>query len=107
MSKKAADTAASVGAVIAIEQHFPRDERLLDDGLAARLLPLGMKVFVWLLRFAWLRDWVCASTRSQSAPKRVEATGCGPNRANAVQEALDSWARREAEQQHVYRVWTL
>ena len=56
---------------------------------------------------AWLRDWVCASTRSQSAPKRVEATGCGPNRANAAQEALDSWARREAEQQHVYRVWTL
>jgi len=25
MSKKAADTASSVGAVIAIEQHFPRD----------------------------------------------------------------------------------
>ena len=62
MSKKAADTAASVGAVIAIEQHFPRDERLIDDGLAGRLLPLGMKVFVWLLRFAWLRDWIIRSS---------------------------------------------
>ena len=46
MSKKAADTAASVAAIIAIEQHFPRDERLLDDGLAGRSLPLGMKGFV-------------------------------------------------------------
>jgi O-methyltransferase involved in polyketide biosynthesis len=62
MSKKAADTAASVGAVIAIEQHFPRDERLIDDGLAGRLLPLGMRVFVWLLRFAWLRDWIIRSS---------------------------------------------
>ena len=62
MSKKAADTAASVAAIIAIEQHFPRDERLLDDGLAGRILPLGMKVFVWLLRFAWLRDWMIQST---------------------------------------------
>jgi len=62
MSKKAADTAASVGAVIAIEQHFPRDERLLDDSLAGRILPLGMKVFVWLMRFAWIRDWMIRST---------------------------------------------
>ena len=62
MSKKAADTAASVAAIIAIEQHFPRDERLLDDGLAGRILPLGSKVFVWLLRFAWLRDWMIRLT---------------------------------------------
>ena len=65
MSKKAADTAASVAAVIAIEQHFPRDERLLDDGLAGRILPLGMKVFVWLLRFAWLRDWMIRLTEKR------------------------------------------
>ncbi len=62
MSKKAADTAASVGAIVAIEQHFPQDERLLDDSLAGRILPLGMKVFVWLMRFAWIRDWMIRST---------------------------------------------
>ena len=62
MSKKAADTAASVGAIIAIEQHFPRGERLLDDRLAGRILPLGIKVFVWLMRFAWIRDWMIRST---------------------------------------------
>ena len=67
MSKKAADTAASVGAIIAIEQHFPEDERLIDDGLAVRILPFGIKVFVWLLRFAWLRDWMIRLTE-KSAP---------------------------------------
>jgi len=65
MSKKAADTAASVAATIAIEQHFPREERLLDDGLAGRLLPLGAKVFVWLLRFTWLRDWMIRWTEKR------------------------------------------
>jgi len=65
MSKKAADTAASVAAIIAIEQHFPREERLLDDGLAGRILPLPSKLFVWLLRFAWLRDWMIRWTEKR------------------------------------------
>ena len=62
MSKKAAATAPSVAAIIAIEQYFPRDERLLDDDLSGRILPFGMKVFVWLLRFAWLRNWMIRMT---------------------------------------------
>ena len=65
MSKKAADTATSVAATIAIEQHFPRDERLHDDDLAGSMLPLGSKVFVSLFRFAWLRNWVIRMTEKR------------------------------------------
>jgi len=65
MSKKAADTATSVAATIAIEQYFPRDERLLDDGLARSMLPLGSKIFVSLFRFAWLRNWMIRMTEKR------------------------------------------
>jgi len=65
MSKKAADTATSVAATIAIEQHFPRNERLLDDDLAGSMLPLGSKVFVSLFRFAWIRNWIIRMTEKR------------------------------------------
>ena len=65
MSKKAADTATSVAATIAIEQHFPRNEGLLDDDLAGSMLPLGSKVFVSLFRFAWIRNWVIRMTEKR------------------------------------------
>jgi len=65
MSKKAADTATSVAATIAIEQYFPRDERLLDDDLARSMLPLGSRIFVSLFRFAWLRNWMIRMTEKR------------------------------------------
>jgi methyltransferase (TIGR00027 family) len=45
-------------ALVAVEQHFPKAQRVLEDGLAARLLPFGAKVLVRLLRPPWIRDWI-------------------------------------------------
>jgi len=45
-------------ALVAVEQYFPKAQRVIDDGLAARLLPLGALIFVRFLRFRWMRDWI-------------------------------------------------
>src|SRR5690606_29802215 len=41
---------------------FPHGQRILDDDLAYRILPLGERTFVWLMRFAPLRDWMVRAT---------------------------------------------
>ena len=58
MTRKAAETAAGPTFFVAAEQHFPKGTRLIDDDLARRLLPLGARVMVWLMRPAWIRDWL-------------------------------------------------
>ncbi len=45
-------------AIVAVEQYFPKAQRVIDDGLAARLLPLGAVIFVRFLRPRWVRDWI-------------------------------------------------
>jgi len=57
MTKKAAGTGSGPMGAVAIEQNFPEDERLINDDLAGKILPFGMKVYVWLAQFAWVRDW--------------------------------------------------
>jgi len=44
--------------LVAIEQHFPAAQRIVDDEMAVRLLPPGGIMFVRLLRTRWLRDWI-------------------------------------------------
>jgi methyltransferase (TIGR00027 family) len=58
MAKKAAETGTGPAAAVAIEQHFPKGTRLIDDDLACQILPFGLRVWVWLTRFAWMRDWM-------------------------------------------------
>ena len=67
MTKKAADTGSGPAGVVAMEQHFPKDERLINDDLAGKILPFGMKVYVWLAQFAWVRDWFVRMSE-KSAP---------------------------------------
>ena len=45
-------------ALVAVEQGFPTGQRVIDDDLAARLLPLGAMMAVRLFRPAWMRDWI-------------------------------------------------
>lgn len=45
-------------ALVAIEQYFPKAQRIIDDDLAVRLLPFGAKMFVHLLQPRWMRDWI-------------------------------------------------
>lgn len=44
--------------VVAVEQSFPKEERVVDDALAYRMLPPRARLFVRLLRVGWLRDWI-------------------------------------------------
>ena len=45
-------------ALVAVEQSFPKSQRLIDDRLAARMLPFGARMFVRLLNLRWIRDWL-------------------------------------------------
>ncbi len=58
MAKKAAETGTGPAVVVAIEQNFPEDTRLINDDLAGRILPFGARVWVWLTRPSWMRDWM-------------------------------------------------
>lgn len=58
MAKAAARTGIMPTALVAIEQYFPEAQRLVKDDLATRLLPPAAMIFVRLLRFGWLRDWI-------------------------------------------------
>jgi methyltransferase (TIGR00027 family) len=58
MAKVAARTGIMPMALVAIEQYFPEAQCLVNDDLAARLLPPGAMMFVHLLRMRWLREWI-------------------------------------------------
>ncbi len=62
MSKAAARTGIMPMAVVAVEQYLVKAQRVIDDGLAARLLPLGAMIFVPFLRPRWMRDWIIGLT---------------------------------------------
>lgn len=57
MAKAAGKTAIMPMALVAVEQYYPKTQRVIDDGLAARLLPFGAIIFVRSLR-RWMRDWI-------------------------------------------------
>jgi methyltransferase (TIGR00027 family) len=62
MKNPAARTALMPIALAAIEQYFPEEQRIIDDHLATKLLPVGAALFVWLLRARPIRDWVIRLT---------------------------------------------
>lgn len=62
MTHAAAKTGSGPVAMVAIEQHFPKDRRIIDDVLAYRILPLGMRAYVWLMQVDLARDWMVRLT---------------------------------------------
>jgi O-methyltransferase involved in polyketide biosynthesis len=58
MARAAAKTALMPTVLVAAEQWFPNEQRIVDDGLSYSMLPFGAKMFVRLLRLRWLRYWV-------------------------------------------------
>lgn len=67
MAQAAAKTGVGPTMTVAIEQHFPEDQRIIDDDLAYRILPFGMRAFVWLMRPDLARDWM-VRVSEKSAP---------------------------------------
>jgi methyltransferase (TIGR00027 family) len=58
MGRAAANTGIMPTALVAIEQSFPKSQRVIDDPLAFRMLPFRVKMFVRLLRSRLMRDWL-------------------------------------------------
>jgi len=48
MTTKAAKTGPGPTLMVALEQHFPENKRLIQDNLAPRILPLGTRFSMWL-----------------------------------------------------------
>ena len=66
MTKAAAKTGVSPTALVAIEQYFPAKQRIIEDDLAYRILPLGMRSLVWLMRFNSFRAWMIRVTKNDT-----------------------------------------
>ena len=58
MAQKAANTGSGPTVVVAMEQHFPEGARIINDDMACRFLPFGMRIYIWLTRASWARDWM-------------------------------------------------
>jgi methyltransferase (TIGR00027 family) len=61
MTKAAGKTGAGPTVTVAIEQHFPPGQRVLDDDLASGMLPGSMRAIVRMTKPASIRDWFVRS----------------------------------------------
>lgn len=66
MTKAAAKTGVGPTTLVAIEQHFPRNQRIIEDDLAYRILPFNMRTFVWLMSPNLIRDWMVRATEKDA-----------------------------------------
>jgi methyltransferase (TIGR00027 family) len=62
MTKVAAKTSLGPIVAIAIEQFFPEKQRIIEDELAYKILPIGMRIFVKLIKPKPLRNWMIRTT---------------------------------------------
>jgi methyltransferase (TIGR00027 family) len=67
MTQAAAKTGMGPTVAVAVEQHFPEDQRIIQDNLAYSVLPFSMRAFVHLTRPAFIRDWMIRASE-KSAP---------------------------------------
>jgi methyltransferase (TIGR00027 family) len=58
MTKAAAKTSAGPTFVVAIEQSFPKDLRIINDDLAFQIMPLSYRIFARVMRVGFIRDWM-------------------------------------------------
>lgn len=61
MAKAAAKTGSGPTSLVAIEQYFPQEERIIVDNLAHRLMPSG-GCFLKMMRLNSVRDWMVKVT---------------------------------------------
>lgn len=57
MGRAAAKTGIMPTALVAVEQSFPRSQRVREDGLSVRMLALGPRLFAHILKVRPIRDW--------------------------------------------------
>lgn len=64
-TKSASKTGVVPTFLVAIEQYFQRDERIIHDNFALKILPVGYQLFIKLMRFSGLRDWIIKASEKQ------------------------------------------
>lgn len=57
MAKAAAETGAGPTVLVAIEQYFPKRERIIDDDLAGKILPSG-RALLPIAKSSLIRNWM-------------------------------------------------
>jgi methyltransferase (TIGR00027 family) len=62
MSQAAAETGVGPTAMVALEQYFPRHQRIIVDDLAYWMLPFSARAFVWAMQPPPARDWIVRAT---------------------------------------------
>ncbi|MFC1610430.1 SAM-dependent methyltransferase [Myxococcota bacterium] len=63
MTRKAAETGPGAMVLVAIEQSFPEETRIITDELAFPLLPAGLRINTWLMQR--LRNWLVRKTEQK------------------------------------------
>jgi methyltransferase (TIGR00027 family) len=58
MTKAAAKTGADPIFIVAVEQFFPKNQRIIEDDLSPKILPLSIRVVTNLMRYGFIKDWV-------------------------------------------------
>jgi methyltransferase (TIGR00027 family) len=89
----AAKTAFGPMVIAAAEQYFPDSQRLLDDELAIRILPAGMRLMVRVMgRPRLLRTWACNAMERNKQARGIWGGMVGRKRYadDQVTEALDT-----------------
>ncbi len=64
-TRAAARTGSGPTTIVAIEQHFPSEQRLIHDELAAKILPAGLRTMVNLMRIPLARNWMVRASEKQ------------------------------------------
>lgn len=62
---EAAETGLAPAFIVAIEQNFPDDLRIIQDDLTARILPFYLRLFIGLARITAIRDWLVRAIDKQ------------------------------------------
>lgn len=62
MSKGAEKTGLGPTVLVAIEQYFKEEQRGVQDDIAERILPIGMKIFVKTMKCGFMRKWMVSSS---------------------------------------------
>ena len=58
MTEAAAKTSADPMFIVAMEQFFPKDQRIVDDNLAIQILPLSIRIVTRVTEIGFIRDWL-------------------------------------------------
>lgn len=63
----AAQTGSGPTFMVAVEQYFPSDQRIIQDDLAFRIMPAGYRFLIKLMRIPLLRNWMVGVSEKQVA----------------------------------------